>query len=245
MVDRALGGKADRTNGANRVIALITARGGSKGLPRKNVLPAAGLPLIGWTIRAAQQAQVIDRLVLSSDDDEIMDAARQLGCDVPFRRPAALASDTATSMDVIIHALDQLPGYDYLVLLQPTSPLRTGADIDAAFALLQAHAAPCCVSVCAAEQSPYLMYRLGEDGRLGSLLPPLTGSLRRQDLPPVYLLNGAVYIARTDWLRQTRSFLGECTVAYRMPAGRSIDIDTADDFERFRRMVEGPAAPNR
>lgn len=230
---------------SEKVLALITARGGSKGLSRKNVLPAAGLPLIGWTIKAAQQSQVIDRLVLSSDDDEIMDAARQLGCDVPFRRPAALASDTTTSMDVIVHALDQLPGYDYLLLLQPTSPLRTSADIDAAFALMQAHAATCCVSVCEAEQSPYLMYRLGEDDHLESLLPPLMGSLRRQDLPPVYLLNGAVYIARTDWLRQTRSFMGEATVAYRMPAERSIDIDTADDFERFRRIVEGPAVANR
>ena len=237
----------DRDSGvrANRTLGLITARGGSKGLPRKNVLPAAGLPLIGWTIQAAQQAQVIDRLVLSSDDDEIIDVARRLGCDVPFYRPTALASDTAASMDVIIHALDQLPGYDYLVLLQPTSPLRTSADIDAAFALLQAHAAPCCVSVCEAEQSPYLMYRLGEDERLESLLLPLEGSLRRQDIRPVYLLNGAIYIARIDWLRRMRSFMSEETVAYRMPAERSIDIDTADDFERFRLLVEGPAEDNR
>lgn len=239
MADSDLGSKP------NRILALITARGGSKGLPRKNLLQAAGLPLIGWTIRAAQQSQVIDRLVLSSDDREIMDVARELGCDVPFCRPAALASDMSSSMDVIIHALDQLPGYDYLVLLQPTSPLRNGSDIAAAVELLQKYDVPSCVSVCEAEQSPYLMYQIGDDERLASLLPSLKTSYRRQDLPPVYILNGAVYVARINWLRETRSFLSPETIAYRMPTERSIDIDTVDDFERFVRIVEGPVTSDR
>ena len=234
MLDRKSGGGGK----AGRVLALIIARGGSKGLSRKNLLEAGGLPLIGWTIKAARESRAIDWLVLSSDDDEIIDAARRLDCEVPFRRPAALASDTASSIDVIEHALDQLPPHEYLVLLQPTSPLRTGADIDAAFALMQEKDAPSCISVCEAEQSPYLMYRVREDAGIENVLPSLSGSSRRQDLPTVYILNGAIYIARTDWLRHTRSFLGVGTVAYRMAVEHSIDIDTADDFERFRRIVE-------
>lgn len=231
------------TNGAapdqgKRVLALITARGGSKGLPRKNVLSAAGRPLIAWTIAAARESSVIDRVVLSSDDDEIMDVAKTWGCEVPFRRPTELASDGASSMDVVAHAVEQLPGYDYLILLQPTSPLRNAADIDAAFALMQKQNASSCVSVCEAGQSPYWMYRLQDDNRLVSLLPPLPGVSRRQDLPPVYVLNGAIYIARIDWLLRKRSLLGEETVAYRMPEERSIDIDNAEDFESFRRRVE-------
>jgi CMP-N,N'-diacetyllegionaminic acid synthase len=228
-----------------RVLALIPARGGSKGLPRKNVLMAGGLPLIAWTIKAARESSAIERLILSSDDDEIIDLALRFNCEVPFRRPVELASDASSSMDVIEHALDQLPPHEYLILLQPTSPLRTGADIDAAFALMLQCGAPSCVSVCEADQSPYLMYQVRSDERLESVLPPLSGSTRRQDLPPIYLLNGSIYIARTDWLRQTRSFLSEATVAYRMPIERSIDIDTADDFERFRSMVEQPSALKR
>jgi len=222
-----------------KVLALIPARGGSKSLPRKNVLPAAGRPLIAWSIDAVRTSAVIDHLILSSDDDEIMATAKAHGCDVPFRRPVALATDTATSIDVVIHALDHFPDFEYLVLLQPTSPLRTGADIDAAFHLMLERNAPSCVSVCLAEQSPYWMYTLEEGDRLVSLLPPpLEGVGRRQDLPEVHVLNGAIYIAKCEWLRVNRSFLGTGTVAYRMPPERSIDIDSADDFEAFRRRVE-------
>ena len=131
---------------SDKVLALITARGGSKGLPRKNVLLAGGKPLIAWTVEAAVSSECIDRVVLTSDDDEIMAAAMAAGCDVPFCRPAHLASDVATSLDVVLHAIDQLPGYEYVVLLQPTSPLRTAADIDAAFELMLETEAPSCVS---------------------------------------------------------------------------------------------------
>lgn len=222
----------------DKVLALIPARGGSKGLPRKNVLVAGGRPLIGWTVAAAQSSAAVGHTILSSDDDEIMAAARASGCSVPFRRPAELASDTASTMDVVFHALDQFPQYEYLVLLQPTSPLRSAADIDAAFALMQQQRAPSCVSVCEVEQSPYWMYRVGVDERLSAVLQAPEGVSRRQDLPPVYTLNGAIYIARTDWLRRTRSFVGADTVGYRMPRERSIDIDTAQDFELFRNIVE-------
>jgi N-acylneuraminate cytidylyltransferase len=227
-----------RPNDTKGVLGLITARGGSKGLPRKNVLTVSGKPLIGWTIEAAIKSEVIGRLVLSSDDDEIMKAAQELGCEVPFRRPAHLASDTASSMDVVLHALGQLPGYEYLVLLQPTSPLRTAADIDAAFKLLQSTGASSCVSLCEADQSPYWMFRLNSASKVERLLPQETNATRRQDLPPVYVLNGAIYIAKVDWLRQSKSFLGDGCVAYVMPKERSLDIDNGEDFELFRSKVE-------
>lgn len=227
----------------NHVLALITARGGSKGLPRKNVLIAGGKPLIAWTVEAAISAECVDRVVLSSDDDEIMTAARAAACEVPFSRPAHLASDTASSIDVVLHALDHLPGYEYVVLLQPTSPLRTAADIDAAFALMLESGSPSCVSVCEADQNPYWMYRVEADSKLKRLLPEMEGITRRQDLPPIYVLNGAIYIARIDWLRANKSFVGAETLAYLMPKERSLDIDTAEDFEIFRAKIEGRKYP--
>jgi CMP-N,N'-diacetyllegionaminic acid synthase len=224
---------------SDNVLALITARGGSKGLPRKNVLLAGGKPLVAWTVEAAISAECVDRVVLSSDDHEIMDAARAAGCDVPFCRPAHLAIDVTTSIDVVLHALDQLPGYEYVVLLQPTSPLRSAADIDAAFELMIESGASSCVSVCEVDQSPYWMYRVATDNKLQRLLPELKGITRRQDLPPVYVLNGAIYIARIDWLRANKNFVGSETVAYFMPKEQSLDIDTAEDFEIFRSRIEG------
>ena len=222
----------------NRVLALITARGGSKGLPRKNVLLAGGKPLLAWTVDAAISAECVERVVLSSDDNEIMDAARSAGCDVPFCRPAHLASDVATSIDVVLHALDQLPGYEFVVLLQPTSPLRTAADIDAAFELMIERGAPSCVSVCDVDQSPYWMYRVAAGNKLERLLSEVDMVTRRQDLPPIYVINGSIYFANIDWLRANKSFLGAETIAYIMPKERSLDIDTAKDFELFRFRIK-------
>jgi N-acylneuraminate cytidylyltransferase len=220
------------------VLALITARGGSKGLPGKNVRPVQGRPLIDFTIAAARAAACVDRVVLSTDDDEIARVAEACGCEVPFRRPAALASDTATSMDVVMHALAQLPRHDIVVLLQPTAPAREAGDIDATVQRLLDANAPACVSVCAAEDSPYWMFSLGEHDRLMPLLDT-PAATRRQDLPLVYVLNGAVYAARTDALKRMGSFLGPETVAHVMPRERSIDIDTLQDFETFARYVSG------
>lgn len=222
--------------GKRRILALIPARGGSKGLPGKNILPVGGRPLIGWTIAAARGSRHVDRVLLSSDDDAIIAAARACGCDVPFRRPAELSTDTAPMIDVVLHAIDAVPDYEIVVLLQPTSPLRTAADIDAACELLERNGAPACVSVSPVEQSPYWMYRLTDAGRMAPLLeaPQVT---RRQDLPEVYTLNGAVYVADASWLRQHRTFVTADTVAHVMPPERSIDIDTAADLEAFQRIL--------
>lgn len=220
-----------------RVLGVVPARGGSKGLPRKNALPAGGKPLLQWTIDAAKPSRFIDRLILSSDDAELMAIAKACGCDAPFVRPASLASDSAGMVDVVLHALDALPGFDVVVLLQPTSPLRTTADIDGACELFAASGAPSCVSVSLAEQSPYWMYRRGGDGTLKPVLDLPAGVVRRQDLPPVYTLNGAVYVTGVAGLHATSSFVTSGTVGYVMPPERSIDIDTAADFEAFRAHV--------
>ena len=220
-----------------RVLALITARGGSKGLPGKNIRPAGGKPLLAWTVDAARGSRYCDRVVISTDDEAIAAAALAHGCEVPFMRPDDLATDTASSMDVVMHALQNLPGFDLLLLLQPTSPLRNSADIDAACELLLARQAPACVSVTPARESPYWMYSVGPGQALKPVVELPAGITRRQDLPVAYSLNGAVYLARTSWLQDSRSFLTSQTVALVMPAERSLDIDTLEDFEAFSRAV--------
>jgi len=221
------------------VLALITARGGSKGVPGKNILPIGGRPLIQWTIDAARASRYVDRLVLSSDDRAIIEVALSGGCEVPFRRDSALASDEASSIDVVIDALQRVPDYDIVLLLQPTSPLRNTADIDGALELLAASAAPACVSVRAAEEHPYWTFRLDDAGRLRRYAEPAGGlPLRRQDLPAAWCLNGAIYAARVDWLQHERSFLSAQTVGFAMPAERSLDIDTPDDIERLKSLLE-------
>ena len=222
------------------VLAVIAARGGSRGLPRKNVLPFRGRPLIGWTIAAAQASKHIDHLVLSSDDAEIIALAASLGCEAPFRRTPELSGDTAASIDVVLDTLDRIPGYEIVVLLQPTSPLRTAADIDGALERMSAAGAPSCVSVQEAPSHPWLVFGRDSRGRLEPFAAaPVGASLRRQDLPPALVLNGAVYAADAEWLRRERTFVrpGE-TVAWEMPADRSADIDTLEDLLAAERLSE-------
>lgn len=216
-----------------RILGLITARGGSKGIPRKNVIDVGGKPLIGWTIDAAKESELLDRVVLSSDDEEIIQVATVLGCEAPFKRSSELSGDTATSLDVVVDCLRRVPGHDYVVLLQPTSPLRSSGDIDSAIRACLDSDAPACVSVCEVEDSPYWMYTLQQE----RLVPVIDSNfLRRQELPQVYMLNGAIYVADTHWLLEGGGFISERTVAYRMPRSRSIDIDMVGDLERF--MIE-------
>jgi len=211
------------------VVGVIPARGGSKVVPRKNVRDAGGRPLLAWTIDAARGSRYLDRTILSSDDAEIIAVARAHGCDAPFVRAGHLAGDDTSTLEVVLDALERCPGYPWVVVLQPTSPLRTARDIDAAIDRCVEARAPACVSVCLAHESPYWMYSLGDRGHLKPLLPD-TGLTRRQDLPPVYHLNGAVYVARTDWLARERTFVSAETVGYEMPIDRSLDVDTERDF---------------
>lgn len=217
-----------------KILGIITARGGSKGIPRKNVIPIGGKPLIGWTIEAALASRYIDRLILSSDDPEIIRVAKSFGCDAPFERDASLATDTASSADVVEDALRRVPGYEYFVLLQPTSPLRLAEDIDACVEKGVGAAADSCVSVTEAEQSPYWMYRKREDGSLEPLLSAPKGTSRRQDLPKSLVLNGAIYVVSTNAFLAERKFLFKGSLSYEMPASRSLDIDTELDLKLFK-----------
>lgn len=220
------------------LLAVIPARGGSKGLPGKNIAELGGRPLIAWTIAAAKSAVAVTRVIVSTDDQAIADAAASAGADVPFLRPASLSTDTASSVDVMAHALRQSPGYPQAVLLQPTSPFRTGADIDAAHALMNRFAAPSCVSVTTVTESPYLMFEAMNDGRLSRLLPEPMSGLRRQDLPHVVRLNGAMYFVRPEQFLADRCFLHADSVGYEIPAERAMDIDDAEDLDHARGLCE-------
>lgn len=222
------------------VLAVITARGGSKGVPRKNIREIAGKPLIAWTIEEAKRSKHIDRLILSSEDAEIIDVAKKWGCEVPFSRPAELSKDETPGIEPVLHAIDNLPDlYDYVVLLQPTSPLRKAEDIDGCIALCETRRAPLCVSVTEPEKSPYWMYTLDAAGHMHPVITHSEALWRRQDLPKVYALNGAVYVSDCRWLRQTRSFVTGETVAYLMPKDRSLDIDTEMDLRYCELLLKG------
>ncbi|MFC4768237.1 cytidylyltransferase domain-containing protein [Effusibacillus consociatus] len=213
------------------VLAIIPARGGSKGVPRKNIREVAGKPLIAWTIEEAKKSKYIDRLILSTEDAEIMTVAESWGCEVPFQRPLELAQDDTPGIDTVLHAVDILsPKYDYVVLLQPTSPLRTAEDIDGCIEQCVNQGAPACVSVTEPEKSPYWMYTLDEGNALKPLVQTERLILRRQDLPKVYSLNGAVYVAECQWLREKKGFVNIGTVAFPMPHSRSVDVDTEFDL---------------
>jgi CMP-N,N'-diacetyllegionaminic acid synthase len=226
------------------VLAVIGARGGSKTLPGKNVALLGGKPLIGWTIEAALGAALVNRTIVTTDDPEIAMVARRHGAELPFMRPAKLAGDETPSTDAIIHAVEWLESYDnyrpdIVVSLQPTSPQRTAADIDAALSLMTARDADSVVSVTPADPHPYWTKTLDADGWITAFIPTEKPIIRRQDLPPVYALNGAIYAATREVLLTTRSWYTARTAAYIMPSERSLDIDTAMDFRIAQTMIEG------
>ena len=225
--------------GDKSVLAVIAARGGSKGLPGKNLADAGGKPVIAWSIEGAKQSRYIDRLILSSDDSDIIDTAKSWGCEAPFVRPKELARDAARIEDALIHALDSLDAqYNYLVLLQATSPLRAAEDIDLCLEMCRDTGAPACVSVTLPNKSPYWMYRVSSDGRMQRLLDDSFEQSRRQDLPAIYGLNGAVYVAEVPWFRKHRGFVGPETRAHVMPPERSVDIDERRDLLLVRALLD-------
>jgi len=213
------------------ILAIIPARGGSKGVPRTNIRDVAGKPLIAWTIEEAKKSQYIDCLILSSEDEEIISVAKAWGCEVPFIRPVELAQDNTPGIDPVLHAISEAPGYDFVVLLQPTSPLRTVYDIDGCIELCAKSGNSASVTVVESGKSPFWMYIMDEQGRLQPLIGSDGACARRQDLPKVFALNGAVYTARTDWLVREKTFVTDETVAYLMSIERSLDIDTEIDVE--------------
>jgi CMP-N-acetylneuraminic acid synthetase len=211
-------------------LAIIPARGGSKRLPRKNVRELAGKPLIVWSIEAGLKSRYIDEVVVTSDDDEIIEIARQYGAKT-LKRPDELANDTATTYDAVAHTIKQYPYYDYIVLLQPTSPLREAEQIDEAIELLFEKSADAVISVCEAEHSPLWSNTLPENGSMAAFLPEKIKNTRGQDLEHYYRLNGAIYICQTDRLLKEKTFFIQDNVfAYKMERKHSIDIDEEIDF---------------
>lgn len=212
------------------LIGLIAARGGSKGIPRKNIKSLAGKPLIGWTIDGAKQASCIDRIVVTTEDEEIAAVARELGAEVPFMRPAELAKDETPGIAPVLHAIEQLPDFEWVLLLQPTSPLRTHTDIEAIWQLCQSSGAPSAVSITEVSKHPFWMYAQDDQARLRPFISGRPDITRRQGLPAAYALNGALYLAKTEWLLQQGGFIGPETIGYVMPPERSADLDTEQDW---------------
>jgi N-acylneuraminate cytidylyltransferase len=221
------------------VLAVIPARGQSKGLPGKHLMDAGGKPVIAWSIEAAHGSRYIDRVILSSEDEDIIAVARKWECEVPFVRPASLAGDESKVEDAIFHALDALhETFDYVVLLQPTSPLRAAGDIDRCLEVCREQVVPACVSVSVPRKSPYWMHWVDERGAMRRVLPEGDVISRRQDLPTVYAVNGAVYVAETQWFRQHGTFLHAETHAYVMPVERAIDLDEPLDLVMLRAILD-------
>jgi CMP-N,N'-diacetyllegionaminic acid synthase len=213
-----------------KILAIIPARGGSKGVPRKNIRLLAGKPLIAWTLDEAKKSKYIDRLILSTEDEEIIKVASEYGCEV-LKRPVELAQDDTPGIEPVIHAINTLKeDYDYVILLQPTSPLRSVNNIDGCIEQCISRGAPACVSVIEVQQSPYWMYHLDDDMKLKSFVQNSEAINRRQDLPKVYVLNGAVYVAKSVFIMEHKSFLTEETAGYIMSRENSVDIDTELDF---------------
>ncbi len=218
-----------------KVLGLVVARGGSKGLPGKNVRDLCGKPLLVWTIDAARAAHCLDALVVSTDDKAIAALANQYGAEVPFIRPTELARDITPSIDVVEHAVDFLAAagrtFEIVVLLEPTSPLREPSDIDGAVVRLVESGAGSIVSVCRAEAThPAFMYRLDTEAHLKPFLARQPDGLRRQELEPVYFLEGTIYASRVKVLKERRSFYHDDTIAYEVPKWKSIEIDDLEDF---------------
>jgi CMP-N,N'-diacetyllegionaminic acid synthase len=213
------------------VVGIIPARGGSKGIPHKNIALVAGKPLIAWTIDAARTSAHVNRLVVSTEDKEIARVAKENGAEVPFMRPHTLAEDNTPGTAPILHAikwLEQNEGYtpDLIMCLQPTSPLRSAGDIDAAIELAQQKQADAVVSVMPVDHHPAWMRCVDAEGRLTDFTEQDLSIASRQDLPPVYALNGAIYLGRRTVLLEKEGWYTDKTFAYVMPADRSLDVDT-------------------
>lgn len=222
------------------VLAIIPARGGSKRVPEKNIREVGGKPLIGWTIEEAKRSKYIDRLILSSEDKEIIKVAKAWNCEVPFSRPLKLAQDNTPGIEPVIHAIQAIDEwYDYVVLLQPTSPLRKAEDIEGCIDLCIQKNALACVSVTEAEKNPHWMFTLDKEGQMRPLIQQKERSISRsQDLLKVYVLNGAVYIAKVDWFLKNKSFITKETIGYVMPPERSLDIDSELDIKIVSCLLE-------
>jgi N-acylneuraminate cytidylyltransferase/CMP-N,N'-diacetyllegionaminic acid synthase len=234
-------------NENGKILAVIPARGGSKGLPGKNIIPLNGKPLIYWTIKAAQDARCVDRIFVSTDDRRIADTAKQFNAEVPWLRPPELADDASSVIDAVKYDVTRFRDREnynpeYILLLQPTSPLRTGKDIDGAFALLKEKNAGAVVSVTECSTHPYIMKVLDAGKKVHDFMAiPLDAKkMNRQNFPQVHALNVALYLIKTELFLKNETFLvSDATVGYEMPPERSVDIDTGFDLITASALMSG------
>ncbi|MCP3900210.1 MAG: acylneuraminate cytidylyltransferase family protein [Desulfobacteraceae bacterium] len=222
-----------------KILAVIIARGGSKGVPRKNIKIAGGKPLIAWVIEAGKKSKYIDKLIVSSDDNEIISVAKRFGCEAPFVRPAEFARDKSTSDDVIIHALNNISGFDYVMALQPTSPLINNEDIDGCIDFCVSSRAEFVVTVSEPDKSPYWTFTMGEDKKLFPVFEQKYFKQQRQQLPIVYIPTGAIKIAEVKSFLEHKSFYSDPTLGYVIPKERSLDIDSEVDLKIFEIIKAG------
>lgn len=229
--------------GPLRVLGLIPARGGSKGVPRKNVRPLGGRPLLAYTADAAKASSRLTEIVLSTDDEEIAQVGRALGLDVPFLRPAELARDETPTLPVVVHALEWLEEhgrrFDAVCLLQPTNPFRRAEDIDGCIALFEERRADAAVSVLPVphEYNPHWVYLRCDDGCIHLAMGAMNPIPRRQDLPPAYHREGSVYVTRRDVVLDQNSLYGRFVVGYEMDPRRSVNVDSRDDWDRAESLL--------
>jgi N-acylneuraminate cytidylyltransferase len=229
------------------ILALIPARGGSKSIPRKNIKPLAGFPLIAYSISAGLASKQVSRVVVSTDDEEIAAVSRQFGAETPFLRPAEYSQDDTPDLPVFEHALQWLAteeGYhpEIVVQLRPTSPFRRTHHIDKAVALLLANPdADAARTVCLPFQNPFKMWQIAPDGVLTPLLKtehPEPYNLPRQALPEVYWQTGYVDAIRTDTIRSKGSMTGDRILPLIIDSSEWVDIDSPDDWRRAERLIE-------
>lgn len=222
------------------ILAIIPARGWSKRLPRKNILNLCGKPLIVWSIEAGLKSKYIDKVVVTSDDEEILEISKRFGADI-IKRPDYLASNTSTTFDALRHTINSIEKkYSYIILLQPTSPLRNEKHINEALVLLDNKSADAVVSVCEMDHSPLWSKTLPIDCSMKGFLRNEVLNKRSQNLETYYRLNGAIYICKTDKLLDKKTFfLKENIFAYKMNRENSIDIDEEIDLKFANLLITG------
>lgn len=222
------------------VLAVIPARGGSKGIPKKNIKMFSGRPLIAYTIAAARNSASVDTVIVTTDSEDIADVARSFGAEVPFMRPAELALDSSKTIDAIVHACDTMArlgrAHDVVVTLQPTSPLRRAQEIDGALEVFAEHGMLGLASVSEVTENPVLTRRIDESGVMHPLLP-MSSTVRRQDMPKFWHVDGAIYVNLSQRLDADTS-LNDNPIAYVMPPLRSSDIDCIEDLIRAEEILK-------
>lgn len=228
-----------------RVLFVITARGGSKGVPRKNIRMVGKFPLIAYKIIAAKKCRYESRVIVSTDDEEIAKISKDYGAEVPFMRPKELADDSASSMDVVMHAMNWISendteSYDYICLLEPSSPFASYKDLNNALELLEKTWADTLLGMKEVEVSTRFIHTLDENGGLSEFYRAIKDqtSVRRQDQKKEYTMNGCMYIAKWDYFMKNKLFHSEKSIPYIMPEEKSIEIDTMLNYEMACNLVE-------